>query len=86
MKTTNTGQTFFPGDLVQSDPTCPGMGLAGTTDLWIAQVVEVKRWEGDIEDSPPDGCCYVTKGRWTSEPPTAPLTRLQLWSDSLLPR
>ena len=67
---------FSEGDLVQSAPESSDVTLMER--LWIAEVIEVRQ---GVEGAP-DGCCYITVGRWSDDSYAAATSR-QLWSNHL---
>ena len=67
---------FSEGDLVQSAP--DSGDVIHMENLWIAEVIEVRQGVAFA----PDGCCYITVGRWSDKPHAEPTSR-QLWSSHL---
>jgi hypothetical protein len=70
--------TFQIGQEVQS---APNSGDIDMGDVWVARVIEIRTGV----DGTSDGCCYVTVGRWASEPDATPTSR-QLWADHIVAR
>tara|TARA_R100001163_G_C4915986_1_gene98257 strand:- start:235 stop:477 length:243 start_codon:yes stop_codon:yes gene_type:complete len=67
---------FKTGDLVQSAPDSSDVKMMKAT--WTAEVIEVRQGV----TAAPDGCCYITIGRWSDQPDAEPTSR-QLWAKNL---